>query len=208
MALIPRLASFSPDRFVLSYLPQVGEFLMVRRSGGRGPAQTEGCLTLLAASRAARLRLHLRDAPTPPPRPVAQAALQKPTAERGPAFLAVGQLAGALEGSPRMGVLLPTIADAVADALAVKKKRPEPCPEAMTCAGELSRHMGPLWEPFVSRLLEPLFATGLSEALVEALGAIANATPSLRRTIQARPTQPLVWHVACVCARCCASEVL
>lgn len=96
MALIPRLAAFSPDRFVLSYLPQVGDYLL--------------------------------------------AAVQRANQERGPAFLAVGHLAGALEGTPKLAPLLPTIAAAVADALA-KKRKVEPCPEAITCTGALSTHM-------------------------------------------------------------------
>ncbi|CAM8904260.1 unnamed protein product [Rhodiola kirilowii] len=103
-------------------------------------------------------------------------------AERGSGFIALGEMAGALDGE--LIHYLPTITSHLRDAIAPKKGKS--LPEALTCVGNIAKAMGPTVEPYVRTLLDAMFSGGLSPALVEALEQISLSIPSLLSTIQDR----------------------
>ncbi|GAB2247138.1 hypothetical protein Droror1_Dr00007020 [Drosera rotundifolia] len=107
--------------------------------------------------------------------------LKMPT-ERASGFIALGEMAGALDGE--LVHYLPTIMSHIRDAIAPRKGRPSP--EALACVGSISKAMGPAMEPHVRGLLDVMFSTGLSHELGEALEQISISIPSLLPTIQDR----------------------
>ncbi|CAN4107821.1 unnamed protein product [Withania somnifera] len=103
-------------------------------------------------------------------------------AERASGFIALGEMAGALDGE--LINYLPTITSHLRDAIAPRRGRPSL--EALACVGNIAKAMGPTMEPHVRGLLDSMFAAGLSLTLVEALEQITGSIPPLLPTIQNR----------------------
>ncbi|KAK2968905.1 hypothetical protein RJ640_018597, partial [Escallonia rubra] len=109
-------------------------------------------------------------------------AVLKIPAERASGFIALGEMAGALDGE--LVHYLPTIMSHLRDAIAPRRGRP--LLEALACVGNIAKSMGPAMEPHVCGLLDAMFSAGLSFTLVEALEQITISIPSLLPTIQDR----------------------
>ncbi|KAH7665067.1 Non-specific serine/threonine protein kinase protein [Dioscorea alata] len=109
------------------------------------------------------------------------AVLRNP-AERASGFIALGEMAGALDGE--LIPYLPTITLHLRDAIA--PRRGKPSVEALACVGSFAKAMGSAMEPHVRGLLDSMFSSGLSSTLVEALEDITVSIPSLLPTIQER----------------------
>ncbi|KAI3669407.1 hypothetical protein L6452_40642 [Arctium lappa] len=109
------------------------------------------------------------------------AVLKIPT-ERASGFIALGEMAGALDGE--LVHYLPTITSHLRDAIAPRRGRPSL--EALACVGNIAKAMGPAMETHVCSLLDAMFSAGLSSVLVEALEQITISIPSLLPTIQDR----------------------
>nr|XP_043617793.1 serine/threonine-protein kinase TOR isoform X2 [Erigeron canadensis] len=109
------------------------------------------------------------------------AVLKIPT-ERASGFIALGEMAGALDGE--LVHYLPTITSHLRDAIAPRRGRPSL--EALACVGNIAKAMGPAMETHVCSLLDAMFTAGLSSVLVEALDQITISIPSLMPTIQER----------------------
>lgn len=104
-------------------------------------------------------------------------------AERASGFIALGEMAGALDGE--LIHYLPTITSLIRDA--ISPRRGKPSMEALACIGSFAKAMGPAMETHIrSFLLDIMFSAGLSDTLVEALDQIAYSLPSLLPTIQER----------------------
>ncbi|CAL5329434.1 unnamed protein product [Camellia sinensis] len=106
----------------------------------------------------------------------------KTPAERASGFVALGEMAGALDGE--LVHYLPTITSHLREAIAPRRGRPSL--EALACVGNIAKAMGPAMEPHVRGLLDAMFSAGLSFTLVEALEQITVSIPSLLPTIQVR----------------------
>ncbi|PHT64525.1 hypothetical protein T459_31679 [Capsicum annuum] len=102
--------------------------------------------------------------------------------ERASGFIALGEMAGALDGE--LINYLPTITSHLRDAIAPCRGRPSL--EALACVGNIAKAMGPTMEPHVRGLLDSMFSSGLSLTLVEALEQITESIPPLLLTIQNR----------------------
>ncbi|PHT56179.1 Serine/threonine-protein kinase TOR [Capsicum baccatum] len=102
--------------------------------------------------------------------------------ERASGFIALGEIAGALDGE--LTNHLPTITSHLRDAIAPHKGRPSF--KALACVGNIAKAMGPTMEPHVCGLLDSMFSSGLSLNLVEALEQITESNPPLLPTIQNR----------------------
>ncbi|XP_073103831.1 serine/threonine-protein kinase TOR isoform X2 [Elaeis guineensis] len=109
------------------------------------------------------------------------AVLRNP-AERASGFIALGEMAGALDGE--LIPYLPTVTVHLRDAIAPRRGRPSV--EALACVGSFAKAMGPAMEPHVRGLLDSMFSGGLSPTLVEALEQITLSIPSLLPSIQER----------------------
>ncbi|KAG1342788.1 serine/threonine-protein kinase TOR [Cocos nucifera] len=109
------------------------------------------------------------------------AVLRNP-AERASGFIALGEMAGALDGE--LIPYLPTVTVYLRDAIAPRRGRPSV--EALACVGSFAKAMGPATEPHVRGLLDSMFSGGLSPTLVEALEQITLSIPSLLPSIQER----------------------
>ncbi|XP_011030285.1 PREDICTED: serine/threonine-protein kinase TOR-like isoform X2 [Populus euphratica] len=103
-------------------------------------------------------------------------------AERGSGFIALGEMAGALDGE--LEHYLPTITAHLRDAIA--PRRAKPSLEALACVGNIAKAMKTAMEPYVRSLLDVMLSAGLSPTLVEALEQISDSIPSLLPTIQER----------------------
>ncbi|KAL3843837.1 hypothetical protein ACJIZ3_001240 [Penstemon smallii] len=103
-------------------------------------------------------------------------------AESASGFIALGEMAGALDGE--LINYLPTITSHLRDAIAPRRGRPSM--EALACVGNIAKAMGTPMEPYVRSLLDSMFSAGLSFTLVEALERITISIPSLLPTIQMR----------------------
>ncbi|XP_052193242.1 serine/threonine-protein kinase TOR isoform X2 [Diospyros lotus] len=103
-------------------------------------------------------------------------------AERASGFVALGEMAAALDGE--LVNYLPTITSHLRDAIAPRRGRPSL--EALACVGNIAKAMGPAMEPHVRGLLDAMFSAGLSSTLVEALEQITISIPLLLPTIQVR----------------------
>ncbi|CAA2983774.1 serine threonine- kinase TOR isoform X1 [Olea europaea subsp. europaea] len=136
-SLLPRIAHFLRDRFVINYLTI--------------------CMKHI---------LHVLKIP----------------AESASGFIALGEMAGALDGE--LINYLPTITSHLRDAIAPRRGRPSL--EALACVGNIAKAMGPTMEPYVRSLLDVMFSVGLSFTLVGALEQISVSIPSLLPTIQER----------------------
>lgn len=102
--------------------------------------------------------------------------------DRDSGFIALGEMAGALDGE--LIHYLPTITTHLREAIA--PRRIKPSLEALACVGSIAKAMGSAMEPHVRGLLDIMFSTGLSMVLVEALEQISTSIPSLLPTIQDR----------------------
>ncbi|KAL1192594.1 Serine/threonine-protein kinase TOR [Cardamine amara subsp. amara] len=109
------------------------------------------------------------------------AVLSKP-AERASGFIALGEMAGALDGE--LIKYLPTIMSHLRDAIAPRKGRP--LLEAVACVGNIAKAMGSTVETHVRDLLDVMFSSSLSSTLVDALDQITISIPSLLPTVQDR----------------------
>lgn len=104
-------------------------------------------------------------------------------AERASGFIALGEMAGTLDGE--LIHYLPTITSLIRDA--ISPRRGKPSMEALACIGSFAKAMGPAMETHIrSSLLDIMFSAGLSDTLVQALDQIASSLPSLLPTIQER----------------------
>ncbi|KAK0607667.1 hypothetical protein LWI29_018339 [Acer saccharum] len=103
-------------------------------------------------------------------------------AERDSGFIALGEMAGALDGE--LIHYLPTITSHLREAIAPRKGKPSL--EALACVGNIAKAMGPVMEPHVRGLLDIMFSAGLSTTLVDSLEQITVSIPSLLPTIQDR----------------------
>ncbi|XP_010315169.1 serine/threonine-protein kinase TOR isoform X1 [Solanum lycopersicum] len=103
-------------------------------------------------------------------------------AERASGFIALGEMAGALDGE--LINYLPTITSHLRDAIAPRRGRPSL--EALACVGNIAKAMGPTMEPHVRGLLDPMFSAGLSVTLVDSLDLLTESIPPLLPTIQNR----------------------
>ncbi|KAK1282825.1 Serine/threonine-protein kinase TOR [Acorus calamus] len=103
-------------------------------------------------------------------------------AERASGFIALGEMASALDGE--LIHYLPTITSHLRDAIAPRRGRPSL--EALACVGSFAKAMGPAMEPYVRGLLDSMFLAGLSPTLVEALEQISLSIPTFLPTIQER----------------------
>ncbi|XP_042452346.1 serine/threonine-protein kinase TOR-like [Zingiber officinale] len=103
-------------------------------------------------------------------------------AERASGFIALGEMAGALDGE--LIPYLPTITLHLRDAIAPRRGRPSL--EALACVGSFAQAMGPAMEPHVRSLLDSMFSAGLSTNLVKALEQISLSIPSLLPMVQER----------------------
>ncbi|CAN8288398.1 unnamed protein product [Cochlearia groenlandica] len=101
-------------------------------------------------------------------------------AERASGFIALGEMAGALDGE--LIQYFPTIVLHLRDAIAPRKGRP--LLEAVACVGNIAKAMGSTVETHVRDLLDVMFSSSLSATLVDALDQITNSIPSLLPTIQ------------------------
>ncbi|XP_030468800.2 serine/threonine-protein kinase TOR-like isoform X2 [Syzygium oleosum] len=113
------------------------------------------------------------------------AVLQSP-AERASGFIALGEMAGALDG--KLIEYLPTIMSYICDAIAPRKGRPSL--EALACVGSIAKAMGPVMEPHIRGILDVMFSAGISPTLVDALEKITTSIPSLLPPIQS-------WLLSC-----------
>ncbi|KAF9622962.1 hypothetical protein IFM89_035677 [Coptis chinensis] len=109
------------------------------------------------------------------------AVLRNP-AERASGFIALGEMAGALDGE--LIHYLPTITPHLRDAIAPRRGRP--LLEALACVGSFAKAMGTTMEPHIRGLLDPMFSAGLSSTLVDTLEQVTDSIPSLLPTIQDR----------------------
>lgn len=107
-------------------------------------------------------------------------AVLKIPAERASGFIALGEMAGALDGE--LVHYLPTIMSHIRDAIA--PRRGKPSLEALACVGSIAKALGPIMESHVRGLLDAMFSAGLSFTLVEALEQITVSIPSLLPKIQ------------------------
>ncbi|KAJ0075487.1 hypothetical protein Patl1_34944 [Pistacia atlantica] len=105
-------------------------------------------------------------------------------AERDSGFIALGEMAGALDGE--LIHYLPTITSHLREAIA--PSRGKPSLEALACVGNIAKAMGPVMESHVRGLLDVMFSpsASLSGTLVDALEQITVSIPSLLPTIQDR----------------------
>ncbi|KAG2328397.1 hypothetical protein Bca52824_011125 [Brassica carinata] len=103
-------------------------------------------------------------------------------AERASGFIALGEMAGALDGE--LIHYLPTIMSHLREAIAPRKGRP--LLEAVACVGNIAKAMGSTVETHVRDLLDAMFSSGLSSTLVDALDQITISIPLLLPTVQDR----------------------
>ncbi|XP_004292060.1 PREDICTED: serine/threonine-protein kinase TOR [Fragaria vesca subsp. vesca] len=110
------------------------------------------------------------------------AVLRQSAELRSSGFIALGEMAGALDGELffYLGQITPHLREAIAP------RRGRPSLEALACVGNIAKAMGPAMEHDVRGLLDVMFAAGLSSTLVEALEKITTSIPSLLPTIQDR----------------------
>ncbi|KAF8410286.1 hypothetical protein HHK36_002811 [Tetracentron sinense] len=161
-SLLPRIAHFLRDRFVTNYLTV--------------------CFSVSFSTFGFALIADLMKANSDICMDHILAVLRIP-AERASGFIALGEMAGALDGE--LVHYLPTITSHLRDAIAPRKGRP-PSLEALACVGSFAKAMGPAMEPHVRVLLDAMFSAGLSPTLVESLEQISVSIPALLPTIQER----------------------
>ncbi|RLN97572.1 hypothetical protein BBJ28_00010972 [Nothophytophthora sp. Chile5] len=120
-------------------------------------------------------------------------AYTAPASERGVAFLAVGRLALAVGDAllPHLPPILKLVKEALAPHTGAKRKRAKNklfCVETLTCVANLSRALGPRFEPFLFQdaVLETMMVGGLSDELIVALTEVVASVPSALPFVQER----------------------
>ena len=145
ISLIPKLATFAPERFVRSYLRQ----------------STQHLLSVLACSE-----------------------------DQGAGFVALAEMISSLA---RAGVVsqmktpenfLEPIAMQIRECLVTKDRAVHHFQEALECSGVLCVSLEGDWEPYMTELLGPAVATGLSPSLVGCLQKVVESLPSLLGKVQ------------------------
>ncbi|PHT29653.1 Serine/threonine-protein kinase TOR [Capsicum baccatum] len=96
-------------------------------------------------------------------------------AECASGFIALGEMAGALDGE--LINYLPIVTSHLRDAIAPRRGRPSL--EVLACVGNIAKAMGPTMEPHVRGLLDSMFSSGLSLTPVEALEQITERMVSI-----------------------------
>lgn len=108
----------------------------------------------------------------------------KRDSERGPAFMALGEIAVAVSAHTKPYV--ENIITAVKTTLSTRGGRQTSCNEALTCVSMLALAVGPLLNPHLPDLLPLMFHAGLSQPLVDALTELAVRIPNQLPNIQER----------------------
>ncbi|RLN57430.1 hypothetical protein BBP00_00007511 [Phytophthora kernoviae] len=116
-----------------------------------------------------------------------------PASERGVAFLAVGRLALAVGDAllPHVPPILKLVKESLAPHTGTKRKRTRNklfCVETLTCVANMSRSLGPRFEPFLFQdgVLETMMIGGLSDELIESLAEVVASVPSALPYVQER----------------------
>ncbi|KAG7397333.1 phosphatidylinositol kinase- protein kinase tor1 [Phytophthora boehmeriae] len=116
-----------------------------------------------------------------------------PASERGVAFLAVGRLALAVGDAllPHVPPILQLVKESLAPHTSTKRKRARNklfCVETLTCVANMSRSLGPRFEPFLFQdgVLETMMIGGLSDELIESLAEVVASVPSALPFVQER----------------------
>ncbi|GMF39009.1 unnamed protein product [Phytophthora fragariaefolia] len=116
-----------------------------------------------------------------------------PAAERGVAFLAMGRLALAVRDAllPHLPPILKLVKEALAPHTGSKRKRATNklfCVETLTCVANMSRALGPRFEPFLFQdgVLETMMIGGLSDELIDSLAEVVASVPSALPFVQER----------------------
>ncbi|KAF0691141.1 Aste57867_17565 [Aphanomyces stellatus] len=102
-------------------------------------------------------------------------------AERGVAFLALGELALAV--GDHLVPQLPLIIELLQDGM---KKSKHFCIETLLCAAHFTKACTAAIEPYLPSLLEQMMAGGLNDTLIEALAEIVQTVPSAQTWVQER----------------------
>lgn len=116
-----------------------------------------------------------------------------PASERGVAFLAMGKLALAVGDAllPHLPPILKLVKESLAPHTGSKRKRTRNklfCVETLTCVANMSRALGPSFEPFLFQdgVLETMMIGGLSDELIESLSEVVASVPSTLPFVQER----------------------
>jgi len=104
--------------------------------------------------------------------------------ERGPSFLALGEMVVALK--ERIRPQLSAIMKVISSAFSVRSGRSLLCPELFQCVSLLAKALGSELAPFLKPILPQMFATQFSQLLIDTLAEVAKDIPSLREPIQER----------------------
>uniref|UniRef100_A0A7R9YR22 Serine/threonine-protein kinase TOR n=1 Tax=Chlamydomonas euryale TaxID=1486919 RepID=A0A7R9YR22_9CHLO len=108
--------------------------------------------------------------------------------ERGSAFAAIAEMAGALSHVGCQSVFegcMHAIMLQIRDSIGLSKSKVRVgCLEALMCVGALAKALKKSWEPCVTQLLEGMMLTGLSETLVRALQDVTDALPGNRELLR------------------------
>eukprot|EP00741_Cyanophora_paradoxa_P013833 tig00020710_g13353.t1 len=103
--------------------------------------------------------------------------------ERGPAYIALGEIATAVGES--IEPHLDAIVGLVKEGITVRRGRPF-CVEGLTCVSLLARARIASLERYMRELLDQMFGAGLSATLVQALADLTQCIPALLSEIQHR----------------------
>jgi len=168
VTLIPRLASFAPERFVKSYLQESTEHLLSVLSNS--PAERAAAFQALGEMATALSRAGVASRMKSPKDYLQPIALQirEALATTSPAALAAAAGSGGRGG-------------AGGGTNAINKMI---CAESLRCTGILAVALRLDWQPYAESLLEPMFHAGLSQSLVAALRHIVGALPDLLPKVQ------------------------
>ncbi|KAG7387965.1 phosphatidylinositol kinase- protein kinase tor1 [Phytophthora pseudosyringae] len=116
-----------------------------------------------------------------------------PPSERGVAFLAMGRLSLAVGDAllPHLPPILKLVKESLAPHTVSKRKRTRNklfCVQTLTCVANMSRALGPRFEPFLFRdgVLETMMIGGLSDELIDSLAEVVASVPSALPYVQER----------------------
>jgi phosphatidylinositol kinase/protein kinase (PI-3 family) len=116
-----------------------------------------------------------------------------PASERGVAFFAMGRLALAVGDAllPHLPPILKLVKESLAPHTGAKRKRARNklfCVETLTCVANMSRALGPQFEPFLFQdgVLETMMLGGLSDELIDSLTEVVASVPSALPYVQER----------------------
>ena len=195
VALLPRLAAFAPERFAQDYLARCIAHLLavLRHPGERGAAF--GALADMATGLAAvgcaggfrdclpAIAAQVCEAVAPRGGP--GGGLAGAGGGGGGGSGGLGGAGGGGGGSGGVGAGGGGGGSGSGGSGSTAGVGGGPVPEALVCVGALSQALHGLWRPYAQQLLEPMALTGLSEALVASLAAVADALPELLDDVRA-----------------------